>query len=274
MATMQLDRSRPILGISRERITVFTLLLARVAGYVSVFGLWLYLSKSVFDPITLPPPSKVFDAMREIIDDNLLWTNFQYSMTTFLITFTLAFLIGTFIGMLMGRSRYFDAFFRDYILASLTTPGLVFIFVGIMLFGIGPSGRILPVTLIVIPLVVINVVEGVQAIPRDLFDMANAYRVTGVRQVRHILLPGIAPFLFTAARYAIAVGLRVSALIEVFGGTRGMGFQLRRNFERYDVAGAMAWTLFIVIFVLIVERIILKRAEKIFFKWRPEAFTS
>ena len=102
--------------------------------------------------------------------------------------------------------------------------------------------------------------------------MSSAYNVPSARRMRHVLIPGIAPYLFTAARYAVAVGLRGSALVEVFGGTAGLGFQLRRNFDRFSIPGTLAWALFIVIIVLLVERVILNRLEKYFFRWRPEAF--
>jgi NitT/TauT family transport system permease protein len=247
--------------------------LARLAGYASFFLLWYLLSHHVFNTITLPSPWSVVEAMREIVAEGELWPNLLYTLRNFLIVFVLSYTLGTAIGIVMGRSRYWDSFFRDFILAGLTTPGLVFVFVGLMLFGISQSGRILPVVIIVTPLVVVNVVEGVQAIPRDLLDMSEAYGVSKARRVRHVLLPATAPFLFTAGRYAIAVGLRGTALVEVFGGSRGLGFQLRREFERFSVAGTLAWTLYLVIIVLLIERVVLRRAEKAFFRWRPEAFT-
>ena len=275
MATTVSSLSRPWLprrGKGRGKGGV-SFALYRIAGYLFFLLLWQFLSSNVLNAVTLPPPSKVFEEMREIIAEDALWPNVRYTMTTFLIVFAISYPLGVLIGVVMGRSRYWDAFFRDFVLAGLTTPGLVFVFVGIMLFGIDKWGRILPVVVIVIPLVVVNVVEGVRAIPRDLFDMSRAYRVPSPRRLRHVLLPGIAPYLFTAARYAVAVGLRGSALVEVFGGTAGLGFQLRRNFDRFSVAGTLAWALFIVIIVVLVERLILNRLEKYFFRWRPAAFT-
>ena len=261
---------RPWLRLRGEGGLAFSLY--RIAGYIFFLALWAFLSKNVLNEVTLPSPATVWDEMVEIVSNNELWPNVRYTMTTFLIVFAIAFPTGVVVGVLMGRSRYWDAFFRDFVLAGLTTPGLVFVFVGIMLFGIDKWGRILPVVIIVIPLVVVNVVEGVRAVPRDLFDMSRAYEVPAARRMRHVLLPGIAPYLFTAARYAVAVGLRGAALVEVFGGTAGLGFQLRRNFDRFSIPGTLAWALFIVLIVVLVERLILNRLERYFFRWRPQAF--
>lgn len=259
-------------GMSKARREQLSFSAYRVAGYISFILLWQFLSTSVLNEVTLPSPSTVLQEMGDIVSENLLWPNLRYTMTSFLVVFALSVPLGIVIGIMMGRSRFWDAFFRDFVLAGMTTPGLVFVFVGVMLFGISKWGRIIPIVLIVVPLVVVNVVEGVRSIPRDLFDMSKAFGVSSLGRLRHVLLPGIAPFLFTAVRYAIAVGLRGTALVEVFGGTAGLGFQLRRNFDRFAVGGTLAWALFIVLTVLLIERVILNNAEKYFFRWRPKAF--
>src|SRR5688572_30033156 len=97
----------------------------RIAGYLCFIALWQFLSSNVLNEVTLPAPMTVFEEMGQIISDNELWPNVRYTMTTFLIIFSIAFPLGTVIGVLMGRSRYWDAFFRDFVLAGLTTPGLV-----------------------------------------------------------------------------------------------------------------------------------------------------
>ena len=54
------------------------------------------------------------------------WVNVFATLRHLAIGFTIAFVIGTAIGIAMGRSAYWDAFFRDYVMLTLTTPGLVF----------------------------------------------------------------------------------------------------------------------------------------------------
>ena len=118
----------------------------------------------------------------------------------------------------------------------------------------------------------INVVEGVRAIPRDLSDMATAFGVSRSTQVRSIILPAVAPFLFTAARYGFAIAWKITALTELFGGADGIGIQIRVQFQFFNIAGVLAWAFFLVGFSLITERLVLQRIEDHFFRWRPKAF--
>jgi NitT/TauT family transport system permease protein len=172
----------------------------------------------------------------------------------------------------MGRTHYFEAFFRDGITVLLGLPGVVTIMVSLMIFGLSPWGRITSVGLGLIPLVAINVAEGARGIPKDLKDMASSYGVPRYRQLREIVWPSAAPHIFAGARYGLAVGFKATAMVEVFGGSRGMGFQLRSRFAEFSVAGVLAWTALIVAIVMLLELGILKPTERRVFRWRQSAF--
>ena len=58
------------------------------------------------------------------------------------------------------------------------------------------------------------------------------------------------------------------ALTEVFGGSNGVGFQIRSAFDSFNVTRMLAWSFFFVIFMLLMERL-LQRSERRLFRWRP-----
>ena len=244
----------------------------RLAGYVLFVGGWQVLSISVPETFILPSPIQVIQEMWEVVQRSDFWTNVFATLRHLAIGFTIAFLIGTVIGIAMGRSPYWDGFFRDYVMLTLTTPGLVFALICVMIFGLAQIGPIVAIVLTSFPHVTVNVVEGVRAIPRDLMDMATAYGVPRSTRIRAIVLPAVAPYLFTAVRYGFAIAWKITALTELFGGADGVGIQIRVEFQFFDIAGVLAWAFFLVGFALITERLILQRLEQRFFRWRPKAF--
>lgn len=237
-----------------------------------VIGTWALLSHYVFNRTTLPSPQLVLAEMIEIVADGKLWPNLSYTLTSAVMVFVISYPLGVLIGTLMGRSDWWENFFRDSVIAGLTTPVVVFVFIGLIFFGLARSGRVLIVCTAVIPLVIVNVAEGARNIPRPLMSMAQAFGVGSASRLRHILLPGMAPFLFSGARYGLAISLRGSAVVEIFGAQRGLGFQLIRAYEGFSVSRAIAWTFFIVLGVLVLEQGILQRLERYFFRWRQEAY--
>jgi NitT/TauT family transport system permease protein len=250
----------------------------RLAGYVLFVGGWIALSAFVFQPDSpdestlLPQPTTVLIEMWEILQGGDFWENVLATLRHLAIGFALAFVLGTTIGIAMGRSPYWDGFFRDYVMLTLTTPGLVFALICVMIFGLAGIGPIVAIVLTSFPHVAVNVVEGVRAIPRDLMDMATAYGVPRSTRVRNIVLPSVAPFLFTAIRYGFAIAWKITALTELFGGADGVGIQIRVEYQLFDIGGVLAWAFFLIGFALVMERLVLQRLERRFFRWRPKAF--
>jgi NitT/TauT family transport system permease protein len=247
-------------------------LLWRLAGYALFLGTWMLLSTFLFEPYILPSPVNVLAEMVEAVGRDDFWINVFATLRHLAIGFTIAFVMGTTIGIAMGRSPYWDGFFRDYVMLTLTTPGLVFALVCVMIFGLLGIGPIVAIVLTSFAHITVNVVEGVRAIPRDLMDMATAYGVPRSTRIRNIVLPAVAPFLFTAIRYGFAIAWKITALTELFGQTDGVGIQIRVEFLFFDIGGVLAWAFFLVGFALVMERLVLQRLERRFFRWRPKAF--
>jgi NitT/TauT family transport system permease protein len=244
----------------------------RVTAYVLFIGIWQLLSTFVFEPFVLPSPVAVVQEMWQIFSSGDFWSNFFATTRQLAIGFVLTFVLGTALGIVMGRSAYWNAIFRDYIMVTLTTPGLVFALICVMIFGLSAVGPIVAIVLTSLPHVTVNVVEGVRAIPRDLIDMATAYGVDRRTILRNVMLPSLAPYMFTAVRYGFAIAWKITALTELFGGAKGVGIQIRVAFQFFNTSGVLAWAFFLVGLALIIERLVLTRLEARFFRWRPKAF--
>ena len=57
--------------------------------------------------------------------------------------------------------------------------------------------------------------------------MARAFQVSTWERNRHIVIPHLAPFLFTGLRFGFSIAWKVTVLTEVFSSSSGIGFQMR-----------------------------------------------
>jgi NitT/TauT family transport system permease protein len=244
----------------------------RYAGYVAFLTVWQLLATYVFEPHIVPGPYVILQEMWDILGGGDFLENFYATLEHLVIGFVLAFVIGTVIGIAIGRSEYWEGFFSDYVMLTLTTPGLVFALIAVMIFGLSEIGPIVAIVLTSFPHVTVNVVEGVRAIPSELNDMATAYGVDRRTRLRNVVIPAVAPFLFTAVRYGFAIAWKITALTELFGGSAGIGRQMRVEWQLFSVPGVVAWAFFLIGFALIMERLVLQRLERRFFRWRQAAF--
>lgn len=242
----------------------------RIGGYVAFLAVWQFTSMFLVEDFILPPPGEIVAEMWRITTSGLLLTNFGATLKAIAIGFAIAYLIGTVVGFAMGRSRWWDAFLGDWVMITLTTPGLVFALITAMIFGLDAIGPIFAVIVTAYSYIAVNIAEGVRAVPKDVIDMSTAFKVTRARQLRHVFLPSLAPFLFTATRYGFSVSWKIVTLTEVIVGTQGIGFMMRREFQEFSMAGFLAWVFLFFAFALFLERVVLQRQIDRFFRWRPE----
>jgi ABC-type nitrate/sulfonate/bicarbonate transport system permease component len=105
---------------------------------------------------------------------------------------------------------------------------------------------------------------------KDLFEMTLSFRPSKRDLFRTLVLPTIVPGMLTAWKVNLGNAARVVVVAELVGATGGIGYQLLQQQQLFDMAGALAWTLVLVAFVLIVQQVIAK-LEDWLLAYRPTA---
>lgn len=241
----------------------------RLAGYAAFLAFWSWASGRLVEAFLLPSPLAILEEMWAIIASGDFAPNFFATLEKIAIGYGIAYVLGTAVGVLMGR-RWWDGFFRDWIVSTLNTPGLIFAVLAALIFGISFIGPIVAVVVTSLPFVTVNVAEGVKALPKELFDMARAFRVGELRRLRHVIIPFLAPYLFTALRYGFSIAWKIATLTELFGSSTGIGFMMRREFQLFNMTGMLSWIFFFFAFALLLEKGLLQPGMRRFFRWRQE----
>ena len=257
---------------ARWKATAYSLL-----GAVSLLVVWQLASqytRTEFD--LLPGPLEVAEQMgvyivgdeAEGIPPGWVFVNFWETFRKTLYGFAGALIIGVPIGILMGRYRYAKSFFFDFIYLAANVPLIVYAIVGLLIFGIGDIGPAFVVGLLVLPVITLNVAAGVEGVDQNLLAMSRSFGLPTQSALRHIVVPSLSPFLFAGSRASFAASWKLAALAETFGGTTGVGVQIRKAFQGFSVTDMLAWMMFFVIFVVVIERTVLMRLERWVFRYR------
>lgn len=267
MTEVALDQRRPPSFAARIRWRRVGLVLLGWAGFL---GVWKLASEYLLNPFILPGPVKVGEAMWDLLVTGEVFQHFQWSLGKTFTGFGFAIAIGMPIGFAMGRTRYFRAFFHDPVMVLGSVPGITYAVLALVIFGISLEGPVLAVALIAMPYIAINVAAGLDGIDRNLITMSRAFGRSRSHVLRHVLVPSVAPFVFAGVRLSFAIAWKVEALTEVFGSSNGIGFMIRRSYQLFSITHVLAWMLFFVVFMLLMERLVLLRIERHLFRWRPQ----
>ncbi len=160
----------------------------RIAGYVFFLGVWELASGRLMDENLLPGPSTVFRTFGELWATGEVPGAFATTLTRIAIGFSIAFVVGVGVGILM-QNRFLNGFFRDAVTIGVTTPGLIWALITAIIFGNRTVGPIIAIVLTTFAIITVNVSEGIKSLPKDLIDMGKSFDVGVVRRNRHIVHP-------------------------------------------------------------------------------------
>jgi len=214
----------------RERIA--TVLLPLLATAL-LCGLWLLYSKA--PGVSLPGPDRVLSESKELllhpfydhgsIDVGIGW-QLASSLKRVAMGYTLAVLVGVGTGLLIGSVKVLHKAFDPIFQVLRTIPPLAWLPIALATFNQAAPSAVFVIFITAVWPILLNTAAGVQNIPKDYVQVAQVYRVRGLRYFWLILLPATAPFLFTGLRIGIGLAWLAIVAAEMLTGGVGIGFFL------------------------------------------------
>jgi NitT/TauT family transport system permease protein len=226
-----------------------------IAPFLLLALLWQIASFS-FPKYLFPP---LADVAAHVIAIFASWSQFAQVLATIgriLAGLVGAFVIGAALAAAMMQYRAVDRFIGPILTFFQGIPALSWVVFAIIWFH-GTEPRIFFImTVTSLPAFTFQVLGALRGMSRDLLEMVMSLRPTRARMLRVMILPAILPDILTAWKVNLGNASRVVVVAELVGATGGVGYELLQQQQIFDMAGALAWTLQLVFFVLIAQRII------------------
>jgi NitT/TauT family transport system permease protein len=222
----------------------------------------------ILESPSLPAPTVVAAVLYEETRTGHLPMHLGATLGRLGISFVLAMILGSALGIVMGRRPSLDRWLDPWLVTFLNIPAVVVIILCYVWLGLGELAAITAVVVNKVPNVVVVVREGTRALDRDLLEMAEVYRFGKFKTLRHVIWPQLYPYLIGAARNGVALIWKIILVVELLGRSNGMGYQLQLFFQMFNVAGILAYTFAFVIIVQLLEAALLKPLETHARRWR------
>ena len=234
----------------------------------SVVGIWwlLYL---IYPRLLPSPMSTVTEAVRLITDGTFFFHMFQ-SLRRVFVGATVAMIFSIAVGIYMGTVRMGEHFFQPLVVLWLTIPGLMWALIAVMLFGINEFASYFAVAVTTFPMLVINIWAGVKSLDKELMDMSHVFHFTKSMKITQVILPQLVSNIFAATRYGLGLAWKVVVVVEMFGTSNGVGYQVMKSYQVFNMEGVIAWTLTFVVAMIVIEYGIINLAERRLTAWRPK----
>lgn len=158
-------------------------------------------------------------------------------------------------GVAIGSSRLVERLTRPWLECLQLVPGLAWIPIALLLFGVGPAATVAMIAVVALPAAALAVAMGVQRIDPRLIASARMLGAGRLAMLATVVLPAILPYLLTGLRLGMGAAWRVLVAGEmVVGVGGGLGYAILQARWTLDFEGALAGVLVIALVGLVIER--------------------
>jgi ABC-type nitrate/sulfonate/bicarbonate transport system permease component len=199
---------------------------------VALLALW-WVASADSQSFYLPPLRQILEAFADVWIGPRLVDDVLPSLARLLAGLAIAAVAGVALGVVVGGSPRLRAALEPVLefLRAIPPPVLVPIF--ILVAGIGTTMKVLVISSGCLWPILLNTVEGVRARDEVLDDTCRAYGIRGPARLRHLVLRAASPQIVTGLRQALAIGIILMVISEMFAASSGLGFtiiQFQRGF--------------------------------------------
>jgi NitT/TauT family transport system permease protein len=223
--------------------------LASLALLVAVLIAWQYLPPLFGVPKYIIP--KVSDLVSEGIrmwyQENLL-RHFISTASMSILGFVLGGLLGAVFGYALGLLPAWEKVLSPYILALQIAPKVAFAPLFILWFGYNAWPKLIVTILVVFFPILVNVLQAMRVMDRDLVNLARAYNMSGAKIFWKIMLPFSMPNLLAGLRIGATLAVIGITVGELVGGEIGLGYLI--SFGQGQANTAMVFDAIILLTVI------------------------
>jgi NitT/TauT family transport system permease protein len=194
------------------------------------FGL-LFLLAWQFLPPALGVPSYIIPTVTDLAREFTRMVQRENLMVHVVSTVTIAtagFVIGSFLGAAMGyvlgMSVFIEKVLSPYILGLQIAPKVAFAPLFIMWLGYNAWPKLLVTVLVVFFPILVNVLQSMKTIDRDLINLARAYSMSRLQIFWKIEVPASMPALMAGLRIGATLAVIGVTVGELVGGNTGLGY--------------------------------------------------
>ena len=243
-----------------------------LAGIAIVFVIWFavawYYNTFQMHALPFPDPLETMGQLWAYLtgEDVLrfsIYTHLSASVERWVIGYVIASLIGIFLGMGLGYSDRLYQIGMVPVNILQMIPGLAWIPVAFLLFGLGNNTAIFIIAISAISPIAINVAAGIRRVPRVNIRTAQMVGISKIQMFDRILLPFAAVDIVTGLRIGMANAWRMLIAAEmVVGVAVGLGYTISQSVYMLDYVTSFVCIILICTIGLFIDKVIFARIEK------------
>lgn len=242
----------------------------RKEPFISAIGLLVVweIAAKFFPPFLFPSIVTIGRELVEILGSGAQLRSAAATFLRILLGTAGAFFIGAAIGVWMGLSRRSERYIHPLLTFNQGIPALSWVVISVIWFKSTEFRIWFIIVMTALPAFAFQIHDAYRAMSKDLVEMSLSFRPSRWDKFRTLVLPSILPGVFTSLKVNLGNVARVVVVAELVGASIGVGYELLQRQQLFDLAGAIAWTLILCLFVVVSQGVV-TLIETAVLRYRP-----
>lgn len=190
-------RARRWLRRGRMSAAVFALI---------VVALW-QASSAFLSPILLSTPSKIADALGQLVTSRVLWNAVGGDARNLILGMILSAALGIAMGFWIGLGGPFGRALEPILALANATPMVALLPIIEVWLGYSTTTRVGFIVVVAAWAIAVNTAVGVRNVSRNYRDLCKVFGFGRWSSLRKVMWPATVPYIFTGVRVALALGI-------------------------------------------------------------------
>lgn len=217
---------------TRSRPVTRSTLAPRLAAGLAILLVWEGVVRA-FAPPFVAKPSGILIAIPKVIIDPAFLGATAVTLLAVAEGLAIALVVGTVIGLAMGRSVIIERALRHYINGFYAMPMIIILPLVSLWFGYTGAARLATIVFAAVFSIIVNVADGAKSVPREYLEVAHSFRSSRLRAMIDIVMPAALPYFLAGFRLAAGRALIGAVVAEFFTAIGGLGYYILYQSRTY-----------------------------------------
>jgi NitT/TauT family transport system permease protein len=214
-----------------------------IAGIV-ILVVW-QVTVRAFAPDFVATPTGIIEAIPPVVSSSAFLEAIGITLAATAEGLLIALVLGTALGLLMGRDATADRALRLWINSFNAMPMILILPLVSLWFGYSSLARLATIVFAAVFAVIINAAEGAQSVPREYLEVGRSFRSSALRGLFEIVLPASTPYLLSGLRLAAGRAIIGAVVAEFFTAIPGIGYFILYNSRTFHHNEAFVAVIFL-----------------------------
>ena len=243
-------------------------LIALPIGIILLLCLWALITKlGNYPDFILPGPMSVFEELKKIAMNGLLWFHIKVTLTEMAGGVFLGLGAASILGYFLAKSPFLEKLIGPYIVASQSIPAVAIAPLLIIWFGTGRLSKVFICALVVFFPVLVNTMVGIRSVDEGLKTLMRSLHANRWQTFIMLEVPASLPVLLGGLKIGVTLSVIGAVIGEFVGADSGLGYLINLSKGLFNTSLMFAAIIVLTCISLILYMII-TGLEKWLLSWR------